>query len=200
MFSSWAENERISLKYPVSKLSFQYGQPHPSLPNLEGLRNASVKLSVDDEEILLAPLIRGATAVLKLDDQDLYKLAELPIRLLKDNGFEGVLAFPNPKMIDPVSGQDIRKDGDNSLEIVIWSSMLEEVVVQRERLASARASVWKIKSPVLWNRKICVVNRFARDLLNIFRVWLNIHQEIRGWSSLRGDEPGKSESSCASKR
>ena len=134
MFSSWAENERISLKYPVSKLSFQYGQPHPSLPNLEGLRNASVKLSVDDEEILLAPLIRGATAVLKLDDQDLYKLAELPVRLLKDNGFEGVLAFPNPKMIDPVSGQDIRKDGDNSLEIVIWSSMLEEVVVQGKGL------------------------------------------------------------------
>ena len=89
---------------------------------------------MDDEEILLAPLIRGATAVLKLDDQDLYKLAELPVRLLKDNGFEGVLAFPNPKMIDPVSGQDIRKDGDNSLEIVIWSSMLEEVVVQGKGL------------------------------------------------------------------
>ena len=118
------------MKYPVSKISFRYGQDHPSLPSLEVLRNAYIKFSTSDDEVLLDALMRGATPVIKLDDQDIYKLAEIPVRLLKDSGFEGVLAFPHPRMIDPVSGQDMRKDGDNSLEIMVWSSMLDDIVVQ----------------------------------------------------------------------
>jgi hemolysin activation/secretion protein len=78
--------------------------------------------------------MRGATGVLKLDDRDLYDLAEIPVLLLKDYGFEGVLAFPNPKMIDPVSGQDLREPGNAALEILVWCSILEEIVVEGKGL------------------------------------------------------------------
>ena len=133
-FQTWAEDKRISLKYPVSKISFRYGQDSPDLPNLNILRDVSVSLSGSKEDIVLDRLIRGATPLLELDDQDLYKLAEIPVYLLKDSGFEGVLAFPNPQMIDPVSGQDLRGAGDHALEIVIWCSMLDEVIVAGEGL------------------------------------------------------------------
>ena len=69
-----------------------------------------------------------------MDDRDLYDLAEIPVHLLKDKGFDGVIAFPNPKMIDPVSGQDMREAGDNSLEIVVWCSILDEIIVEGKGL------------------------------------------------------------------
>ena len=45
-----------------------------------------------------------------------------------------MLAFPNPKMIDPVSGQDMREAGDHSLEIVVWCSILDDIIVEGKRL------------------------------------------------------------------
>ena len=131
---SWSETERISLKYPVSKISFIFGQTHPSLPNLEVLARVLTPFGSGENEVTLADLMRGASGVLKMDDRDLYNLAEIPVHLLKDHGFEGVLAFPNPKMIDPVSGQDLRVAGDASLEIVVWCSILDEVVVEGKGL------------------------------------------------------------------
>ena len=127
------QEERISLKYPVSKISFRYGQVHPSLPDLGHLKKAVISIG-NEEKIALSDLMRGASGVLQLDDQDLYDLAEISIHLLKDYGFEGVLAFPNPTMIDPVSGQDRRMSGDSSLEILVWCSILDEVVVEGKGL------------------------------------------------------------------
>jgi len=122
------------MKYPVSKISFRYGQEHPALPGLDAIQMASVTLRSTGEDLNLADLMRGATGVLKLDDRDLYDLAEIPVHLLKDHGFEGVLAFPNPQMIDPVSGQDLRDPGDAALEILVWCSILEEIVVEGKGL------------------------------------------------------------------
>ena len=134
VLTGWAKEERISMKYPVSKISFRYGQEHPALPGLDAIQMASVTLRSTGEGLSLADLMRGATGVLKLDDRDLYDLAEIPVLLLKDYGFEGVLAFPNPKMIDPVSGQDLREPGDAALEIMVWCSILEEIVVEGKGL------------------------------------------------------------------
>jgi hypothetical protein len=134
VLTSWAEEERISMKYPVSKISFRYGQEHPALPGLDAIQMASVTLRSTGEDLSLADLMRGATGVLKLDDRDLYDLAEIPVHLLKDHGFEGVLAFPNPQMIDPVSGQDLREPGNAALEILVWCSILEEIVVEGKGL------------------------------------------------------------------
>ena len=130
----WAQEDRISLKYPVSKISFRYGQEHPALPDLSNIQEAVLTLRSTGDDIALYDLMRGATGVLKMDDRDLYDLATIPVHLLKDYGFEGVLAFPNPKMIDPVSGQDMREAGDHSLEIVVWCSILDEIVVEGKGL------------------------------------------------------------------
>ena len=134
VLTGWAEEERISMKYPVSKISFRYGQDHPALPGLDAIQMASVTLRSTGEDLNLSDLMRGATGVLKLDDRDLYDLAEIPVHLLKGHGFEGVLAFPNPQMIDPVSGQDLREPGDAALEIIVWCSILEEIVVEGKGL------------------------------------------------------------------
>ena len=130
----WAQEERISVKYPVSKISFRYGQEHPALPDLAVIRETSLILRSSGDDVALADLMRGATGVIKMDDRDFYDLAEIPVHLLKDHGFEGVLAFPNPKMINPVSGQDLRVEGDHSLEIVVWWSLLDEIVVEGKGL------------------------------------------------------------------
>ena len=130
----WAQEERISVKYPVSKISFRYGQEHPALPDLGVIRETSLILRSSGDDVALADLMRGATGVIKMDDRDFYDLAEIPVHLLKDHGFEGVLAFPNPKMINPVSGQDLRVEGDHSLEIVVWCSLLDEIVVEGKGL------------------------------------------------------------------
>ena len=130
----WAQEERISVKYPVSKISFRYGQEHPALPDLGVIRETSLTLRSSGDDVALADLMRGATGVIKMDDRDFYDLAEIPVHLLKDHGFEGVLAFPNPKMINPVSGQDLRVEGDHSLEIVVWCSLLDEIVVEGKGL------------------------------------------------------------------
>ena len=122
------------MKYPLSKISYRYGQVHPALPELDAIQMATVTLRSTGEVVNLADLMRGATGVLKLDDRDLYDLAEIPVHLLKDHGFEGVLAFPNPQMIDPVSGQDLREPGDAALEIMVWCSILEEIVVEGKGL------------------------------------------------------------------
>ena len=134
VLNGWADEDRISIKYPVSKISFRYGQEHPELPRLDSIQMASVTLRSTGEDLDLADLTRGASGVLKLDDRDLYDLAEIPVDLLKDHGFEGVLAFPNPGMIDPVSGHDLREPGDASLEILVWCSILEEIVFEGQGL------------------------------------------------------------------
>ena len=69
------------MKYPVSKISFRYGQEHPALPGLDAIQMASVTLRSTGEDLILGDLMRGATGVLKLDDRDLYDLAEIPVHL-----------------------------------------------------------------------------------------------------------------------
>ena len=104
------------------------------MPDLAIIRETTLTLRSSGEEIILEDLMRGASGLLNLDDRDLHDLAEIAVHLLKDSGFDGVLALPNPQMIDPVSGQDMRMSGDHSLEIVVWCSILDEVVVEGKGL------------------------------------------------------------------
>ena len=78
----WAQEERISVKYPVSKISFRYGQEHPALPDLGVIRETSLTLRSSGDDVALADLMRGATGVIKMDDRDFYDLAEIPVHLL----------------------------------------------------------------------------------------------------------------------
>ena len=94
MSAGWAKEERISLKYQVSKISFRYGQEHPALPDLGIIRETTLTLRSSGEEIILEDLMRGASGLLNLDDRDLHDLAEIAVHLLKDSGFDGCLLCP----------------------------------------------------------------------------------------------------------
>ncbi len=116
--------------YPVSRVYYEYGSSSEDLPSLSPLNEASVQLREDPEEIGLDSLIRGASLILELSHKDLFKLSEVPLHFLKSKGFAGMVAFPDPNDIDPVSGKDLRPSGDTALVIKIWVSRLDSVAVQ----------------------------------------------------------------------
>ena len=119
------------ISYPVSKVSFHYGLKAEGLPDFNELSQATVTLGEDGNtsEVILDSLMRGASAVLKLSDLDLYKLCEVPVQFLKQEGLEGVVSFPDPSMIDPVSGEDLREKGISHLRILVWVSVLDDVAI-----------------------------------------------------------------------
>lgn len=122
--------------YPVSKVSFYYGLEAESLPSFDDLSQATVTLGEDGNtsEVILDSLMRGASPVLKLSDLDLYKLCEIPVQFLKQEGLEGVVAFPDPSMIDPVNGEDLRETGISHLRILVWVSVLDDVAINLDGL------------------------------------------------------------------
>ena len=120
----------VYASYPVSRVHYEYGSSSQDLPSLSPLREASVQLEDDRKEVELDNLIRGASLILELSHKDLFKLSEVPLHFLKSKGFAGMVAFPDPNDIDPVSGEDLRLSGDTTLTIKIWVSRLESVAVQ----------------------------------------------------------------------
>ena len=126
------------ISYPVSKVSFHYGLKAEGLPDFNELSQATVTLGEDGNtsEVILDSLMRGASPVLKLSDLDLYKLCEVPVQFLKQEGLEGVVSFPDPSMIDPVSGEDLRETGISNLRILVWVSVLDDVAINLEGLRS----------------------------------------------------------------
>ncbi len=131
--------------YPVSRVFYEYGSPGEDLPSLDPLRSAFVELGEDEKEVFLDDLIRGASLIRMLSNKDLFKLSEVPLHFLKERNLEGLVAFPDPNDIDPVSGEDLRPSGDTSLGIKIWVSRLGTVSVegdgidkrQRDRLSKS---------------------------------------------------------------
>ena len=110
--------------YPVSKVSYHYGIRAGDVPALSRLGEAIISFGEDgNETLLLEPLMRGASPVLQLTDLDLHKLCEVPVQFLKQEGLEGVVAFPDPSMVDPLSGEDLRESGNSRLRILVWVSI-----------------------------------------------------------------------------
>jgi len=115
------------LSYPVSRITFLYGDGAQDLPRLDGVREARLFLGDEEREVQLKDLFRGASSVLKLSSKDLFKISEVPLQFLKGQGYEGLVVFPDPGEIDPVTGKDLRIIGDTSLTFVVWVSRLESV-------------------------------------------------------------------------
>jgi len=120
-------------KYPVSKIEFAYGKELEGLPSLSELGNATVALGDPENEILLDELLQGIPDPLDLSYKDLYKLCEVPLHFLKAVNFEGIVAYPDANDIDPVSGEDLRSEGDKTLTIRVWISQLGNVSMQFEQ-------------------------------------------------------------------
>ena len=59
------------------------------------------------------------------------------MHFLKEKGFEGVVAFPDPSLIDPVSGKDLRASGNRGMVIVVWVSVIDSVEFQSDGLSKS---------------------------------------------------------------
>ena len=125
----------IDISYPVSEITYRYGTPSKNLPDLNRLREAYISFEKEEnKEFNLGALMQGTPGIFTLSDLDIFRLTEIPVHFLKNEGLEGVVAFPDPQMIDPVSGRDLRREGHYSLTIIIWFSILDRVTFEHEGL------------------------------------------------------------------
>ena len=70
--------------------------------------------------------------------RDLHLLGEVPVQYLKSRGYEGLVAFPDPNQIDPVSGKDLRVGDDTPLCILVWVSRLKRVKLENRGLSDTQ--------------------------------------------------------------
>ncbi|MBT7650732.1 MAG: hypothetical protein HN553_07135, partial [Opitutae bacterium] len=131
-FSSFLFSKVHSLnQYECSQVSFKYGDQSEDLPNLLAIGEAELNLSFSDTPIKLKNLIKGTGYTFQLNLIDIHRIGEVPMHYLKSLGYEGLVVFPDPLQIDPVSGKDLRKEGDLELRFVIWVSRLQKVELQK---------------------------------------------------------------------
>jgi len=112
------------LQYDIKSLLFSYGGQSEDLPSLERLLN--IELSVGGQKFT-AKELKDTDKTVYLDLRGLQQVAQLPLQFLKSLGYDGLIAFPDPNHIDPISGKDLRPSSDRSLRIVIWVSRLKHV-------------------------------------------------------------------------
>jgi len=124
------------IDYVVSQVSFQYGGDSRSLPSLDVLGNAYVRLSISPEEVQVASLFSPNRQKIRLTLSDFHALSEIALQYLKSQGYEGVLAFPNPTQIDPLSGKDLRGRNQQNITIIVWVSRLQKVDLVNEGIPS----------------------------------------------------------------
>jgi len=116
--------------YPISKISFKYGNAVAGLPDLMVLNQAYIEIGKDKIEYSLQELEKGLVSPVKVSETEIYRLSEIPLHYLKLKGFEGVVALVDPTMIDPVNGNDLRSSGNSELIIEVWVSVLEKVKLE----------------------------------------------------------------------
>ena len=113
------------LSYEVSNVKFAYGGLGNDLPGFGILEN--VELELAGEIRTVAELSEGLDKSLKLSLRELQEIAQLPVQYLKSLGYEGLIAFPDPNQIDPITGKDLRASSNLSIRIVVWVSRVESV-------------------------------------------------------------------------
>ena len=126
------------LTFKVSRIIFSYGKEQSELPDLNQLGRASISLSFSEEPVSISSLMESKEFIsLSLDD--LHAIAQIALQYLKSEGFEGVVVFPDPQQIDPVSGRDLRKGQKGELRFVVWVSTLQQVKLRNLDLPTGLA-------------------------------------------------------------
>jgi len=120
----------LEIYYPITKISFKYGNAVNSLPDLKILGQAHVEIGKEGIEYSLLQLRQGLSSPIKISESELFKLSEIPLHYLKKEGYEGVVALVDPTLIDPLTAKDLRKPGNYELIIKVWVSVLERVVLE----------------------------------------------------------------------
>ena len=96
------------ISYPAGPLTFSYGGNPKGLPDLRELEQAYFALSGYSEPVSLGSLSLDGGPVFTVTENDVFRLSEVVLHFLKSKGFEGIVVFPDPKQIDPLTGKDLR--------------------------------------------------------------------------------------------
>ena len=125
---SHGQEEQLINYYEVSNLNFIYGGSYTELPSLEPLKE--IQLSIGEKTFTISEVKAGANISNHFSLRQIQEISQLPIQYLKSKGYEGIVAFPNPNQIHPISAKDLRDSNDKSLQIVVWVSHLQSVELQ----------------------------------------------------------------------
>ena len=127
------------LTFKVSRIIFSYGKEQSELPDLNQLGRASISLSFSEEPVSISSLMESKKNSYPFSLDDLHAIAQIALQYLKSEGFEGVVVFPDPQQIDPVSGRDLRKGQKGELRFVVWVSTLQQVKLRNLDLPTGLA-------------------------------------------------------------
>ena len=119
-----------SISYQCTQIKFEYGGGSGDLPSLVPLERASLSLSCTDGPVLMSELFAGLETPLILSLEDFHRMGELATHYLRSLGLEGLVVFPDPNQIDPVSGRDLRLNGEGGIRFLIWVSRLQAVELE----------------------------------------------------------------------
>ena len=115
LLSSWgypklAHGESQSRLFEIERILFEYGGLSDDLPSLDPIREGEVAFG--GNTISVDELIEGLEEPLRLQLREIQEISQLPVQYLKSLGYEGLLAFPDPRQIDPFSAKDLRVAGE----------------------------------------------------------------------------------------
>jgi hypothetical protein len=115
------------ISYPAGPLTFSYGGNPKGLPDLRELGQAYFALSGYSEPVSLGSLSLEGGPVFTVTENDVFLLSEVVLHYLKSKGFEGIVVFPDPKQIDPLTGKDLRQPTATRLDLKVWVSRTESL-------------------------------------------------------------------------
>ena len=172
-YSALTAQNLSSPVYECSGISLIYGSKSDDLPSLSPLGQARLTISSFDSAITLAQLMDDQSSNFTLTLQDLHRIGEVPLHYLRSLGYEGLVVFPDPKQIDPVSGKDLRQQNDKELRFMIWVSRLQSVELENGgikqatfiRLQSVKNRVHQVApeaAPAITSKNVRFWNRFSR--------------------------------------
>ena len=124
--------------YDLNRVAFAYGGNSEGLPSFEPLKESYLNLSFTEGSVLLGSLMEKSRETFSASFEDLHLLGEVPVHYLKSLGYEGLVAFPDPNQIDPITGKDLRAEDDLELRILVWVSRLKRVRVENQGIPEER--------------------------------------------------------------
>jgi len=182
-----------ALVYSVRPLVFSYGGNNDGLPELQNLEKAFVELDSLSTPVLLADLFSTEGDAVSLSADDLFRLSEVALHYLKAEGYEGIVVFPVPTQLNPLTGKDLRPENDTRLDLKVWVSRVESIELDYEVTDGEESRRIRRIERLLGKRveEDVVVGQPLRDSFGRFVDRLGKHP---GRNSrlllLPGDEPG----------
>lgn len=126
-----AANESGAFLIPTAKIKFSYGNQIDGLPSLGPLSEVTLPLGPNSSSSL-RELIDGVGEPVPLSFKDLHLVGQVVLQYFESLDCEGIVVFPDPLQVDPVSRKDLRDQDDTSLRLIIWLSVLKDFSVEHK--------------------------------------------------------------------